>query len=224
MAQLSAIRDFVREQTLIETDDWSNVKIDNVINEGIQEVASRFRWPFLAGSAQVSVTSGTQSYALSSIASDVQRIAAIIDNDKRVKLQEIEAQYAWELYGGDPTTSDEATAFYIWADTLYLVPVPTATEADAYTMFYYKSPTLLSNDTDTPQWSSQFHMLLAEYAIARVWEREEDYSKSGVAQARFDARVEQMARHYLNRVEDEPLIYGKGRYGLRHRNPNLILD
>lgn len=86
MAQLSAIRDFVREQTLIETDDWSNVKIDNVINEGIQEVASRFRWPFLAGSAQVSVTSGTQSYALSSIASDVQRIAAIIDNDKRVKL------------------------------------------------------------------------------------------------------------------------------------------
>ena len=25
-------------------------------------------------------------------------------------------------------------------------------------------------------------------------------------------------------VEDEPLIYGEGRYGLRHRNPNLILD
>lgn len=224
MSQLSAIRDFVREQTLIEADDWSNTKIDNVINEGIREVASRFRWPFLASSAQVSVTSGTQSYALSGIASDIQRIAAIIDNDKRVKLQEIEAQYAWQVYGGDPTTSDEATGFYIWGDTLYLVPSPTATETDAYTLFYYKSPTELTNDTDTPEWSSQFHMLLAEYAIARVWEREEDYSKSAAAQGRFDARVEQMARHYLNRVEDEPLIYGEGRYGLRHRNPNLILD
>lgn len=223
MADLAAIRDFVREQTLIEIDDWSNAKVLNVINEGIREVASRFRWPFLSASAQISVTAGTQSYALASIASDVQRIAAIIDNDRRVKLQEIEPQFAWKVYGGDAPASNEASAFYLWGNTLYLLPTPDANESNAYTMFYYKTPTELSNDTDVPEWSSQFHMMLAEYAIARVWEREEDFQKAQAAQSRFDSRVEQMARHYLNRVEDEPLVFGEGKY-VRPRNVNLILD
>lgn len=225
MSDLAAIRDFVREQTLIEIDDWSNAKVLNVINEGIREVASRFRWPFLSASAQISVTAGTQSYALSSIASNVQRIAAIIDNTRRVKLQEVEPQYAWELYGGDAPDSDEALAFYLWGESLYLLPTPSANESNAYTMFYYKTPTELSNDTDVPEWSSQFHMLLADYAIARVWEREEDFQKAQAAQQRFDLRVEQMARHYLNRVEDEPLVYGKGKYSYRRGvDLNLILD
>lgn len=225
MADLAAIRDFVREQTLIEIDDWSNAKLLNVINEGIQEVASRFRWPFLATSAQISVTAGTQAYSLSSIASNIQRIAAIIDNERRIKLQELDARYAWQLFGGDAPDSDQALGFYLWGETLYLLPTPSATEANAYTIFYYKSPTTLSNDTDTPEWSSQFHMLLADYAIARVWEREEDFQKAQAAQGRFDGRVEQMARHYLNRVEDEPLIFGEGKYSQRRQQAgNLILD
>jgi hypothetical protein len=220
MSQLSEIRDWVRQQTLIETDDWSNAKVDNTINQGIRELAVRFSWPFLAGSANLDVTDGTAEYTFDTITDftgtgvKLFKIAAIVDNSRRFRVQEISAADAFNMYGGDMPDAQEAQMFYIWGESIFLVPTPDTTEVSAYTVYYYRSPTELTNDTDSPEWDPRFHMVVADYAIARVWGREEEVGKEQASDERFDEGIERMAQFYLNRGEDYPSIVGGGKTGI----------
>ena len=219
MSQLSDIRDWVREETLVESTDWSNAKVDNTINEGIRQLATRFPWPFLATSSQLSVTDGTQNYSFDTIsdfsgtAYKLFRIEAIVDNDRKYKLRELAASDAFVMYGGDMPEASEAQYFYTWGQSIYLLPVPDTTAASAYTVYYYRSVDELANDSDSPEWDARFHMVLADYSIARVWEREEEIGKSEAADARFGDGIERMAQFYLNRAQDYPMIMGGGKTG-----------
>lgn len=211
MADLAAIRDYVREQALIETDDWSSTKLDIVINEGYNEVSQRFNWPWLESSNLFSVTADQQGYDLSAIAAgseEIARIQAIVDVDSRNRLVEIGSNEAFQRFGGDFSSSSRASEFYIWADQVNLLPIPDTTEADAYKIYYYKKPTVLANDAAEPEWDEQFHYVLAQWCLARVWEREEDYEKGVAWQAKFDAQVERMARYYLDRAVNVPQVVG----------------
>jgi hypothetical protein len=128
-------------------------------------------------------------------------------------LQELAQLDADVMYGGDPPSASEANFFYTWGESVFLLPVPDTDETDAYLVRYYRSATLLSNDTDSPEFDPSFHLILADYSIARVWEREEDIGKMEAADQRFDQGIERMAQFYLNRAEDTPLIMGGGKTG-----------
>lgn len=210
MADLSSIRDYIRESSLIETDDWSNAKILNVINEGVRVVSNRFRWPWLAGSANLSVVADTDSYALTSIDADITSLEAITVNGRRQRLREVSIANALADYGGDLPESRYATHFFIWGADLHLIPTPSENVTDAYKVYYYKKPTELSNDSDTPEWDSRFHLVLAYWGLRRVWEREEDMEKADYWNAQFEAEVDRMAAFYLNRASDSPAVVGLG--------------
>lgn len=217
MATLADLRDFVREQTLLETDDWSNTKVNVVINEGVLEVATRFDWPWLADIADFSLVADQQAYTFATITNagvtskNIGKIEAIIDRDRRVRLIEMDPSRAWERFGGDMPESTDPTHFFIWGESVYLVPVPTTADTDRLRVFYYRKPALLSNDSDSPEWDSQFHYAAAYWAVARAWEREEDFEKASAWRSQFDSRVEAMARYYLNRASDAPIIVGARR-------------
>ena len=220
LSDLSEIRDWVREETLVEINDWSNAKINIVINEGLRQLSAKFPWPFLATSSQLSVTAGTQSYSFD-VVSDFAgtgkklfRIEAIVDNNRRVKLNEIAASDAFQMYGGDMPEAGDSDLFFTWGNAIYLLPVPDANESNAYTIYYYQSPAALVNETDEPEWDERFHLVLADFAIARVWEREEEVGKMQAADQRFDMGVERMAQFYLNRAQDYPAILGGGKTGM----------
>lgn len=211
MADLAAIRDYVREQALIETDDWASAKLDIVINEGYREVAQRFDWPFLESSNTFDVTAGQQAYSLASVAAATESIAtiqAIVDTDRRQRLVEIGSNEAFQRFGGDWSESSRASEFFIWANEINLIPIPDTTEVDAYKIYYFKKPTVLANDAAEPEWDEQFHYVLAQWALARVWEREEDYEKGLAWQSKFDDQVERMARYYLDRAVNVPQVVG----------------
>lgn len=224
MSQLSDIRDWVREQTLVETTDWSNAKILNVINQGIRDLSVRFPWPWLATSNTLTVVAAQQAYTYDTISNfagtgkKLFKIEAIIDNDSRVRLEELPAADAFKLYGGDMPDAVDARHFFTWGQSIYLLPTPSANDTNRYTVYYYQSPTELSNDTDSPEWDARFHMVLAEYAIGKVWEREEEIGKSRAADQRYREGVEQMAQFYLNRAQDYPSVMGGGKpLGEPHR-------
>lgn len=202
MPTLSEIRDFARQQTLLDVDDIDNSKLNNIINEGVREVASRFNWPFLTANTTLSFTADQRSESLPAAVRKIEVV--ILDGGKR--LAELPASSAWTDYG-DEFKSGTPRQFFLWGDDIYLVPYPdTAVTLDIY---YYTAPTALANDTDEPGWADRFHMVLADYAIWRLWEREEDFRKAAQAQAVFGQRVEQMARHYMNRANDAPLVFGQ---------------
>lgn len=209
---LDAIRAMVRLNTLVETDDVSDAELLKYINLGYQEIASLYRWPWLETSASINVTASTQSYSLPA---DHLRSISIVDASEKRKLERISADLAFEEWGGDFDSADPANYYFVFGGSIYFVPTPATTESAAYTHYYIKQPTLLSAGTDTPEWTDEFHLVLADYASARVWEREEDLEKASAYTQRYLTGLGRMVEYYMNREDDQPLVYGNGIKPLR---------
>lgn len=218
MPTRSDIRSWVREQTLLETDDVESTIIDDWINQGIREIAMRFDWPWLTTTDTITTIDDQQAYNLPT---DLARIEVVVDTDSRHRLAEFTPSEMWNRYGGN-FPSGTPRRFFVWGSQIHLVPIPSTGETDELTIYYYGSPTLLTNDGDEPQFDERFHLILAEYAIWQAWKREEEYAKAQEAMERFDQGVERMAAHYLDRVNDFPLVVGAGHtrpYSIRERTP-----
>lgn len=214
MPDRAAIRDYVRQQTLIESDDWGDDKINAVINQGLRRLSARFDWPWLAATTTLSVVAGTQEYTLPT---DLRKALALTRTDKPQVLREVSP---WEVLGkhGGDIPSGTPTAFYVHGRSLFLDKVPT--ESATYSWLYFTAPTTLDNDTDEPAFHEEFHLILADYAVAKAWEREEDFTKADDAMADFDRAVDEMASFYLDVSRDRPIIIGleRGMVGRRHTN------
>ena len=205
MPDRAAIRDWVREQTLIESDDWSDDKINNVINQGLRVLATKFKWPWLAASTTLSTVAGTTTYAMPS---DLTHTAAITHQTKPQRLVEVAPHQILGPRGGD-LPSGAPTSYYIHGSNIYLDKVPT--EAATYDWLYFTQVSVLDNDTDVPAFAEEFHLVLADYAIAQAWQREEDFTKADEAMEAFDSGVERMAVYYLDKGRDRPIILGEDR-------------
>lgn len=218
MPDLTSIRSVVRTLTLAETDDVSDANVNLFVNQGYRMLSTLFRWPWLEATSNITTVADTASYALPA---DYRRLYAIKDTDKRRTLTRLTVEEALERWGGDPPSGAEAKWFYVWDDSIYLLPVPSANETAAYTLYYQKKLTTMTSGTDEPEFAEEFHLVLADYAIARVWEHEEDFEKARLSDARFREQVEAMARYYLRRQEEWPLVYGDGVRPNMSSNSNL---
>lgn len=206
MPTRATLRNYVREETLIESTDLANSVLNDVLDRAIYDVATRFDWPFLGASVQVTTIAGDQAIKMPS---DWMRTLSVVRNGRRTQLAELSFREAMEYYGGDPPESSEAKLFFIFNGELYLLPVPSSGELDAYTHYYLKQPTLMANDTDTPEWTDEFHDVLVPFAVAWVWRREEDLTKATDAEERYRARLNDMAAFYLNQAADSPYVWGQ---------------
>ena len=206
MPNRSDIRDWVRQHTLVESDDYADSKVDNVINQAIRDLSTQFNWAFLQTSSTITLVDGTAEYALPS---DFSHLQVAIRSDCACPMQQIPPQDAVARWASD-AESDKPDHFYLWGDNMVVTPTPGGASLPTITLLYYRQPTVLSNDTDEPEFHPQFHLLLAEFAAAKVWEREEDLSRSEYYMERYRRGVERMARYYLNRAEQYPLVIGAG--------------
>ena len=193
----------VRDQTLLDSDDVSDATILAHLNRAISTVGVRFAWPFLNDADTFDSEVGTRAYAFPT---GCIYIDAIVEDDKRRRLKEIGRMDAWDRYGDSPPSKD-ATAFYLWAEQIELLELPS--QVLTYNVFFRKQPTLMATLGGTPEWNDQFHNFLSEYAIAKLWEREEDRQLSADAMDRFDEGIGEMASFYMNQAQDNPMVWGE---------------
>lgn len=196
------IRDWVRQQTLVESDDFSDAKLNTVLDQGIREIAMAHRWPFLEASTTFQTTEDVAGYPFPS---DFARLEAVYfdGGDPLVETTRRDAQKEF----GDETAS-EAERYYFWQEQINLAPIPNVAFVDV-NVDYQREPTLLANDTDVPEFHSAFHMILAEYGAAKVWEREEDLERSAFHARMFARGVRDMIDFYSARGKDDPIIFGE---------------
>ena len=213
MSTLSELRDLVRSQTLVESDDYTDAKVNRLINQGLGDLSTRFEWPWLATSSTIAVVGGTEAYAIPATAD---RLAKLMIAGESRPLTEVSAAVAWEMNGDDPS-SGSPTWFFLWGESIYLRPVPAS--AASLKVFYWQFPTFLTSEGAVPQFNPQFHHILGDYAMQMLWEREEDFEKASVYAQRYAAGVETMARFYLNRAKDAPFILGEP--GRMKRGPRM---
>ena len=197
------ITSWVREATLLSAADVASTVIESHINRAIEIVGARFPWPFLEDVGTDDSVVGTQT--IEKPATSV-FIDAILEGDARTRLREVTPQQALEEYGDDPPDR-QPDSFYLWDDLIWFTTIPIV--VDTYKIKFHIAPTALSADGDSPQWNAQHHMFLADYSIARLWEREEDSRAAGAADQRFEMGLGLMAQHYLNQAADGPMVWGE---------------
>lgn len=83
--------------------------------------------------------------------------------------------------------------FYIWNDRILFGPM-TPGQVKPVTLYFYRTPALLSTDTDAPEIPDRFRGYLADYATAQMLIADGRGAEGGVFMQSFD----QGARKYLH--------------------------
>lgn len=216
MSTVADIIDSARQVTLLSTSDVSDAVMIEFIDEGNNKVASAFDWPWLKASSDINSASGT---GVVTLPADFGRLRAVLLDNDSTKLAELSDSEGWERWGDDLPDGTPQVFWFIDNTTIQLAPVETGQTATV--VKYWKTPTVLDQTTDTPQFDSRFHKILADWAAYRVWQREEDYQKAQQHEIAFARTLNDMARFYLNRGLDYPIVFGESPdYVQRRRGVN----
>lgn len=212
---IDEIIDRVRQKTMIDTSEISDNQMILWLNDAQDEVSNRSNWDWLMGTEDIVTADGTGNYAL---AADWTSIVVIVEDGERRPLVPVTVEAVWHQYGDDLPTATRAKYYYIWANELYLLPVPTSVVT--YHVYAEGLPTVFTATSDSPAFLQTFHKVLADYVEARVWEREEEFEKSQVAEGHFEFGVRTMILAYQSRQKLDPWAVGDGvPTGLRRNDP-----
>lgn len=203
------IRTLVRGITRTETHDVSDSLLDVYMDEGYDEIVSNRAWPW--GYALTPLTIAmVPDQAEYPVDVKVKRVLEVIEKEQRYPLTAI-SQSDWARRQ-DAVQSTSRPVWYTFANnTLFLFPVPATT--DNLDVYYYEHPDWgtpgVPDDADIPVFESAFHTAIADWAMIRLWEQEEDLEKSDDYRGRFEIKLNRMAEFYNTEMKSRPMIYGE---------------
>lgn len=190
------LRTYILDRLTIATADTGRVaQVNNAINQARYRLNAEFG--LKKATDTIDVTADTETATLPS---DVVRILSLYSGSWL--LQPITEQEFGELSntvvsgvgaGGPQVYTVDGSS-----TTIRLRPIPSATAADYLTVHYIQRPTALSADGDIPsELPAEFHDLIAEEAIYRIAQNEEDQELArGAGAVAGDLRL--MLRAYMN--------------------------
>lgn len=203
MADLDDLIAQARLQTHLGTGEYTDAEITKFLNRGIAVIASRFDWPWLDATTTFDSVVGTMAY---NVPADHVKTYSITEDGESVRLRAITQDQAYQRYGDDPPTRDPR-AFYIFNGQYVFQEKPSAVKT--YNVYYKAEPSTLSAGTDVPDWNSLHHDFLADYAISKLWEAEEDRQLSGDALGRFEQGMADLANFYIHEASAHPIVWGE---------------
>ncbi len=197
----SEIRSNVRFLSLVESHEISDEQLDTLIDEGYDVIESRRTWPWavVTHPAKIITQMGVEEYTIP----DFSHVVTIVGHSSGIQLRSVSSQtlamHHWEEYA-------MPEVFHVEANKITLAPIPHESCED-FDVIYTRAKTWGCDD-DEPPFAAQFHTVLTDWVLHRVWEREEDFDRSDKYRSRFEARLADMQGFYNAREKDRPLIYG----------------
>lgn len=211
---LSEIRAKVREVVDMDTTDLSDALLNMYVVDGFERIiALDRRWPFLEKSWTLTTVTGQASYPLSGIgAGDVREITSIVDNSSGgARLTLIDHADGEALWLGANDVVGVPRHFSIWQQELYLWPKPDS--AEQLTLRGYRKPTAwYQSDATEVDADDRLHQALVYYAIAQVYQLQEELEVSGFYRQSFDESVRLAAADVLRVPSHRPLIFSGSRF------------
>ncbi len=200
------LRTLVRGITRTEEQDVADANLDVYLDEGYSEVVSNREWPWGYSLTPVTVPMivGTNVYTLDDT---VKRVLAVIELEQRYPLKSV-SQSDWARTQESIDSSSRPVWYTFTNKNLHIWPVPATT--DSLDVYYYEHPVWGGTDTDEPVFESSFHTIIADWAMSRLWEQEEDFEKADDYRQRFEVKLARMAKFYNTEMIDRPMIYGGG--------------
>ena len=212
--QRSELRQFARDQSVVESHEISDALIDTYLTEGYQTLLTRRNWPWAVGTEDIQTVAAKAAYNLKS---DAKKIVAVLDLEDDTYLRSttlervvvksnltIATTTPLEFYFNSEVGNDPAKF-----PSLTLFPIPA--DVRDYTVWYRTAPLFGPEEDDVPPFDDLFHLALGDWASYRIWEVEEDLDRSDASRARYETRVMEMIEWYNSQVEDRPMIYGQAK-------------
>lgn len=180
--------------------------IDLFLNEGHDEVISYTDWPFLYTTDSDTISAGVNAYATVLNQVDV----VVIEEDDRALNPLSRVEYLRLVE--EVNTAGEPTHYFFNegnGNSLFLWPPP-ASSGDTLRWFGRTRTVFASLDASEPAWADQFHTVLVDWAMHRLWEREEDFDRSAEYRQRFETKLGRMFGFYNRQIQLRPSAYGGG--------------
>jgi hypothetical protein len=217
--QRSDLRSYVRTRMRLDTADYPDATIDELLNEALNQTATVFTWPWLEGDPVHTFDSAdaTPSYTAPA---DYWRILAVVETASTVNLRFLPWREIRRRTGGDlDYHSGNPVVWSLYQDKIYLLPEPSS--VINYTVDYLLKPAFAAGDTALPPFEAAFHLALAWWAMAEIWEEEEDMERSDFYRNKWANRVSEMAIFYNLQPADQPLIYGESADRTAYKGPSF---
>lgn len=183
---------------LSKSDATTRNRVKNWLNLGYQDFVLRELWPFRETTGTLSLVQGTQEYSLVSNFSDIdaQNITSVaLQGTAQKKLtywpfSQLRAnQPDFDLHGqGVPDR------YYLKSGSIGFWPVPNA--ATTCLIDYYKVPTEMSSDSDTPIIPVAYREALVQYALSLEHDFNTDADLAQKAMNRYE-QIVTLARNNL---------------------------
>lgn len=184
---LQGLRDYVRVYLDVDDEELPDVILDTFISEGAARIINRDgKWPFLQARWSFTTTPGLNAYEMTTVGPDIDEIHSVQLDDGTTLLwagqDDSEALFN-QGYAGTGTPYQ----YSVWANALYLWPVPQV--AQTVTVRGYRVPLDFvagGYPGATPDLPTEFHSLIARYALASSYEQQEDPEMAALHKAHFE--------------------------------------
>lgn len=161
---LEQIRDSIRIRLGVPTNDnfYTDVVLDDLVNEAIQAISIEADWPWLQDSATITTAAGTQAYTPTVDAGHVwlrTRVLTPTDRGEPLSLRSLS-----EIREYLSTDQAEPQYYCVSGEQILLAPIPNAVKT--ITHDYVRQETPLVNNTDEPALPLPFRYAIVHLAAA----------------------------------------------------------
>jgi hypothetical protein len=208
VSTLQQIRDKVRTQADLDTEDLPDGTLDGFIREAFDRTfAVEARWPFFEHEWTVNKADGetTIDVPTSPGVAFIQRMR----DSGGYNLLHLDSQQAEESFQGEIATSSEPTYFSIWGGVMKLWPTP-STEEMTFTLRGYRKPTWTGVAGDELDGDSRLHLPIFHYAVGLAYAQLEDPELESTYMQRWGSSLNDIRANIMRPQHQEPLILNGG--------------
>jgi hypothetical protein len=202
----------VRNISDLDATDVPNSIIDDAVKEAFQRiVALERRYPRYQETYTFNTVIDQRAYTIATIG-DIREIISLVDTSSSgSRLTMIPYDNAEEIWLGNTDTASRPYFYALWDAALHLYAKPDAVYT--ITVRAYRNPvyTWLSNTSEAIDLDEWFHVLLAYYALGRVYQRQEDPELSAMYMRSFEEGVAMARRDLMKTPSARPLLLSGGR-------------
>ena len=209
---LADVRTMVRNISDLDSVDLPNTIIDNAVKEAFQRIiALERRWPKYQETYTFNTVASQRPYTISTIG-DIREVISLVDTSSAgSRLTMIPYDNAEDIWLGNTDVPSRPYFYAIWDAQLHLYPKPDAVYT--ITLRAYRNPvyTWLTNTSEAIDLDEWFHVLLAYFVLARVYQRQEDPELSAMYLRSFEEGVAMARRDLMKTPSARPLLMSGGR-------------
>lgn len=175
-------------------DHLSTTRATYFINAAYSALCDSGNWPFLEAT-----TTGTAPLSIS----DLGRIEYVIDSTSGLKLAPVDRRGLTDTQGTDLTLPGSPYLYYLTSgNTINVYPTSTT---DSLTVRYWKVPTALSGDSDTPLVPNRYRLNIVNGAVAWAYRDNDELDAAAATEQVFRDEIERMRDDLMHQAaEDRP--------------------